>query len=204
MRKIGAVIFDGFEMLDYYGPLEMFAMHRDAFEILAVGENADGAKASGGPITVPDATFADGTDYDVLLVPGGMGTRAELENPAMLDWLRAACAKAEIVTSVCTGSALLARAGLLDGRAATTNKRAFDWVREVSKTDTVKWQKHARWVEDGKFYTSSGVSAGMDMSLAVIQRLLGDQAAVDAAMWAEYTPNTNPNNDPFALEESDT
>lgn len=199
MRKIGAVIFDGFEMLDYYGPLEMFAMHRDAFEIVAVGENASGAEASGGPVTVPDATFADGSDYDVLLIPGGMGSRAELENPVMLDWLRAACDKAEVVTSVCTGSALLARAGVLDGSAATTNKRAFDWVREVSQTDAVTWKKHARWVEDGNFFTSSGVSAGMDMSLAVIEQLLGKDAARDAALWAEYEPNTDPNNDPFAI-----
>ncbi|WP_299348795.1 DJ-1/PfpI family protein [uncultured Shimia sp.] len=204
MRKIGAVIFDGFEMLDYYGPLEMFAMHRDAFEIVAVGQNGDGAQASGGPRTMPDATFSDGTSYDILLVPGGMGTRAELDNPVMLDWLRAACAEAEIVTSVCTGSALLARAGALDGRAATTNKRAFDWVCDVAQTDTVTWKQTARWVEDGKFFTSSGVSAGMDMSLAVIERLLGKDAARDAALWAEYEPNTDPNNDPFALEESDT
>ncbi|MCP4821297.1 MAG: DJ-1/PfpI family protein, partial [Shimia sp.] len=110
-------------------------------------------------------------------------------------------AKAEVVTSVCTGSALLARAGLLDGRAATTNKLAFDWVRGVSQTETVEWQRSARWVKDGKFYTSSGVSAGTDMSLQVIADLLGAEAAEQAAFWAEYEENNDADNDPFAIEE---
>ncbi|TCL01584.1 DJ-1/PfpI family protein [Shimia isoporae] len=201
MRTIGAVIFDGFEMLDYFGPLEMFSMFRDQFEVKAVGETGRSAKSSGGPSVVPDATFADGTAYDILLVPGGKGTRVEVDNGAMLDWLRAASAEAQVVTSVCTGSALLARAGLLDGRAATTNKLAFDWVCEISKTETVDWRRSARWVKDGKFYTSSGVSAGTDMSLQVIADLLGDDAAKQAAVWAEYEANRDANNDPFAVGE---
>ncbi len=201
MRTIGAVIFEDFEMLDYFGPLEMFAMHRDQFKIVAVAETERPMTSSGGPAVVPDARFADGDTYDVLLVPGGKGVRTEVENTAMLDWLRAASAKAEVVTSVCTGSALLARAGLLDGRAATTNKLAFDWVRGVSQTETVEWQRSARWVKDGKFYTSSGVSAGTDMSLQVIADLLGAEAAEQAAFWAEYEENNDADNDPFTIEE---
>lgn len=202
MRTIGAVIFDGFEMLDYFGPLEMFAMHRDQFKIVAVGESGKAAKSSGGPSVMPDATFADGDVYDVLLVPGGKGTRAEVANPVILDWLRRASEQAEVVTSVCTGSALLARAGVLDGHAATTNKLAFDWVREISQTDKVDWRRSARWVKDGKFYTSSGVSAGTDMSLQVIADLLGEEAAEKAAFWAEYKANRDADNDPFAVEET--
>lgn len=201
MRTIGAVIFEGFEMLDYFGPLEMFAMHRDKFKIVAVGETAKPVTSSGGPAVVPDTTFADGDRYDVVLVPGGKGVRVEIGNTAMLKWLRTACAEAEVVTSVCTGSALLARAGLLDGRVATTNKLAFDWVREVSQTEAVDWLRSARWVKDGKFYTSSGVSAGTDMSLQVIADLLGEEAAQTAAFWAEYEANRDADNDPFALEE---
>lgn len=201
MRTIGAVIFEGFEMLDYFGPLEMFAMHREHFKIVAVGETGHAVASSGGPAVVPDARFDEGDTYDVLLVPGGKGTRDEVENAAMLDWLQQASAKAEVVTSVCTGSALLARAGLLEGRAATTNKLAFDWVREISRTDTVNWKPKARWVKDGKFYTSSGVSAGTDMSLQVIADLLGEAAADKAAFWAEYEANRDADNDPFAVEE---
>ena len=196
MRTVGAVLFEGFEMLDLYGPLEMFAMHRDAFAIRAVAQARGPVLASGGSASVAQDRFGD-KRYDILLVPGGAGTRAEAENKVMLDWLREASRSAELVTSVCTGSALLAAAGLLDGRKATTNKRAFDWAAGFGPR--VHWQRKARWVEDGKFLTSSGVSAGIDMSLAVIERLLGPQAAEDAAMWAEYERNADPDNDPFEV-----
>ena len=195
MRRLAAVLFEGFEMLDYFGPLEMFAMFPDQIEILAVAEHAAPVRASGGPAVMPDRVFADGVDYDLLLVPGGRGTRREVDNAALIDWLRAASEKAELVTSVCTGAALLARAGLLDGRAATSNKLAFDWV--ASQSDKVDWRASARWVADGRFLTSSGVSAGIDMSLDALARLLGPEAAEKAAHWAEYVANRDPENDPF-------
>ncbi|KIC13678.1 DJ-1/PfpI family protein [Leisingera sp. ANG-Vp] len=197
MRTIGAVIFEGFEMLDYFGPLQMFKNFPEDFRILAVSETMAPVRCSGGPEVVPDRCFADGAEYDLLLVPGGMGTRKEAGNTAMLSWLRQAAGHAGIVMSVCTGSALLARAGVLDGLPATSNKRAFDWVR--SQSDKVDWQERARWVEAGKVFTSSGVSAGLDMSLAVLARLLGREAAGNAALWAEYLPNLDPDNDPFSL-----
>ena len=113
-----------------------------------------------------------------------------------LDWLRARAAAASIVTSVCTGSGLLAKAGLLDGLRATSNKRAFEWAE--AQSERVRWVREARWVEDGRFFTSSGVSAGIDMSLAVIGKLLGDQRARDFAAWAEYEWNEEAGRDPFA------
>ena len=100
------------------------------------------------------------------------------------------------MTSVCTGSALLASAGLLENMKATTNKEAFAWT--TSYGDKVNWQREARWVEDGKFFTSSGVSAGMDMSLALIARLLGQETAEKGANWAEYEWHKDANRDPFA------
>lgn len=196
MKTVGAVLFEGFEMLDFYGPLEMFSMHREAFEIRTVAEVSGPVKASGGPETVAQDAFGD-QSYDILLVPGGIGVREARKSAAMLEWLCFASGTAEYVTSVCTGSALLAQAGLLDGKRATTNKLAFDWVAEQGpKTD---WQRGARWVEDGKFFTSSGVSAGIDMSLALIERLLGPKASQDAAFWAEYERNSDPDNDPFEV-----
>lgn len=196
---IGAVIFPGFEMLDYYGPLELFSMHRDDFTIRAVAQTGDPVPASGGPATLPDAVFADGTAYDILLVPGGAGVRVAKDDAALLGWLAQACGAARIVSSVCTGSLLLARSGVLAGRKATTNKMAFDWVRDHS--DGVDWQPSARWVKDDKFYTSSGVSAGMDMTLALLSDLLGDAAAQQAATAAEYIRNDDPDNDPFAVKD---
>ncbi|WP_299689187.1 DJ-1/PfpI family protein [uncultured Tateyamaria sp.] len=200
MRKIAAVLFPDFEMLDLYGPLEMFSFFPEAFEIRTVALAAGPVKASGGPDTVAQDAVTDGVDYDLLLVPGGRGTRSIVDNQTLLNWLRVQAARAEYVASVCTGSLLLAKAGVLDGRKATTNKLAFDKV--AGQTTGVDWQRRARWVCDGNLFTASGVSAGMDMTLAVIEDCLGAKAAKDAARWAEYTRNTDANNDPFAAPEA--
>lgn len=133
---------------------------------------------------------------DVLLVPGGWGTRKEVQNESFLDSLRKLSAKSRYTTSVCTGSAILAKAGLLDGRRATSNKRAFAWV--TSQSDSVSWVRKARWVEDGHLFTSSGVSAGMDMALALIERLFHHDSALRAAARAEYTWHQDSTFDPFS------
>jgi len=195
-RSIGIVLFPGFEMLDAMGPVELFGMHSDAFDIVIVAEKAGSVASDQGPKLVVDATFADDRQFDILLVPGGPGTRQQVENPVIVDWLRQASARAEYVTSVCTGAVLLAQAGILNGKRATTNKVSFAWV--VSQGPTVDWVTEARWVEDGTVMTSSGVSAGMDMALALISRLLGEKAADDAALWAEYTWHKDRDYDPFA------
>ncbi|MEE2980911.1 MAG: DJ-1/PfpI family protein [Pseudomonadota bacterium] len=196
MRKIGAVVFPGFELLDMYGPLEMFGMIEDKLELRMVAETSDPVECGMGPKTVVDDQFSDGVQYDILLVPGGPGTRREAENKAFHEWLRDQSDGAELVTSVCTGSAILAAAGLLDGRRATTNKQAFAWASSFGPK--VDWQKQARWVEDGKFFTASGVSAGMDMSLAVIARFFGTEMAGQASVWAEYDWHRDRTWDPFA------
>ena len=196
MRSIGVVLFPEFELLDVFGPLEMYGMAPESFEIHMVAERSGEVASKQGPRSVVEHVFADERQYDLLLVPGGRGTRVEVDNPRLLDWLRAQSAGAEYVTSVCTGSALLAKAGILDGARATTNKRAFAWA--ASQSDQVNWVKEARWVEDGRFFTSSGVSAGMDMSLAVIARLLGRDTAQQIAIWTEYEWHSESGWDPFA------
>lgn len=197
-RTLGVLLFDQFELLDVFGPLEMFGMLDEEFTIRLISEQEALVPSTQGPRSVIDDHFADDRAYDVLLVPGGRGTRREVANRALLDWLARTSVRTEIVASVCTGSALLAKAGLLDGRRATTNKLAFDWV--ASQRPAVQWQRRARWVEDGKFFTSSGVSAGMDMALALIERLCGIARAREAAHWAEYVWNEDSENDPFAGE----
>ena len=114
----------------------------------------------------------------------------------LIDFIRSRSSEAEIVMSVCTGAALLARAGLLDGRRATTNKRAFAWP--VSQGPYVNWIRQARWIEDGKFVTSSGISAGIDMALAVIGRRYGGETAGDIAAAMEYEWHRDAHWDPFA------
>ena len=194
--SVAGVVFDGFELLDLFGPLEMFGLLPDHYRISLVGEQGEPVTSAQGPVSVVDHAFADSPAFDLLLVPGGRGTRREVDNPVILEWLRQQAATARYVTSVCTGSALLARAGLLDDRRATTNKAAFGWVAQQGPA--VDWQTRARWVEDGRFFTSSGVSAGMDMALAVIADMLGVEQALEVATWSEYDWHRDPHHDPFA------
>jgi transcriptional regulator GlxA family with amidase domain len=195
-RSIGVVLFPDFELLDVFGPLEMFGLLPEHFKLCLLSENGGTVASRQGPESVVNYEFAKAPQQDILLVPGGMGTRQEVENPLLLNWLRQQASGAEFVVSVCTGSALLARARLLDGLRATTNKAAFAWV--ASQGSEVLWQRRARWVEDGRFFTASGVSAGIDMSLALIARLLGRETALQVAQWAEYEWHQDPEWDPFA------
>lgn len=201
---LGAIIYPGFEMLDLFGPLEMFSMvPRESLTIHMVAENAGPVPAAlgmeiSGPKVIADYGFADAPPLDIILLPGGFGTLPELENSNMLDFLAQRCKSARITASVCSGSALLARAGVLDGRRATSNKQLF--ALATSQSDKVTWVEAARWVEDGPYVTSSGVSAGTDMALAVIQRLWGEELALTTAEFAEYTWHRDADNDPFASQ----
>ena len=128
-------------------------------------------------------------------MPGGIGTLAELANERLLTFLRDASQTAQVTMSVCSGSAILAKAGLLDGRRATTNKQFFNLA--TSQSDKVEWVEEARWVDAGSFVTSSGVSAGIDMALAVIERLFDSQRAEQIAVRTEYEWHRDPSWDPF-------
>ena len=195
-RTLGVVLFEGFELLDVFGPLEMFGLAADHFEIRLISETGGVVASRQGPKSICDDSFQSAPAIDVLLVPGGIGTRREVNNPVLLNWLKERSQQAELVASVCTGSALLAKAGVLDGLRATSNKLAFAWA--ASQSEKVQWQQQARWVEDGKVFSSSGVSAGIDMALAVIAKLVSQQAAEDAANFAEYTWQRDADCDPFA------
>ena len=195
-RKLGAVLYPQFELLDLYGPLEMFGSVGPEIEIVTVAQEAGPVASAQGPETVATHGFADCPALDLILLPGGIGTLAELQNEAMLDFLRTRAPQAEVTMSVCSGSALLAKAGLLDGRRATSNKVFFSLASDQS--EKVDWVTEARWVEDGPFVTSSGVSAGTDMSLAVIANLFGRERAEKITVITEYEWSTDPTRDPFA------
>lgn len=193
---LGMVVFEGFELLDTFGPLEMFGSLRDKVEIVMIGQQHGSVKSSAGPAVVVDRTFEEIKALDILMIPGGGGTRKEVNNQPFLDALKKLGEQTPHVASICTGAALLAKTGLIDGIKATTNKRAFKWA--TSQSDQVLWIKEARWVEDGKFFTSSGVSAGTDMALALIEKLFGYDVAMNTANGAEYIWNKDPHYDPFA------
>jgi len=195
-RTLGVVLFPYFETLDVFGPLQMFGSAADRFDIVTVAEQTGPVASTQGQSVVVDRDLEGCPPLDLLLIPGGLGTRQQVNSPGLLRWLGERASDSELVMTVCTGAALLARTGLLDGRRATTNKRAFSWVAEQGPR--VQWVKKARWVEDGKFVTSAGVSAGIDMALAAIARLAGEQLSEELAAHAEYTRQDDPADDPFA------
>jgi transcriptional regulator GlxA family with amidase domain len=193
---VGILIFDGVEVLDFAGPFEVFSRTRlkpgaesrrsdeDApFEVFTVGPTRDVVLATGGLKVVPAYALANTPPIDLLLIPGGFGTRPLLDNAPMIEWIRATAGRARHVTSVCTGALLLAKAGLLANRRATTHWGALDLLATIDPT--IRVQRGVRAVHDG-VVTSAGVSAGIDMALEVVERLFGADVANDTAHYMEY------------------
>jgi putative intracellular protease/amidase len=137
-------------------------------------------------------------ELDLLLLPGGIGTLPMLADEPLQDFLRARATTAEVTMSVCSGSAILAKAGLLDGRRATSNKVFF--ALATSQSEKVTWVPEARWVEDGPFVTASGVSAGIDIALGVIANLWGRESAEAVALVTEYQWHSDASSDPFVAQ----
>ncbi|MDA0824142.1 MAG: DJ-1/PfpI family protein [Proteobacteria bacterium] len=194
-KTLGAILFDDFELLDLYGPLEMFGNIGPELKIVTIAERAGPVRSAQGPSTLAEYCFETAPALDFVLIPGGYGTFEQAKNSAMLEFLTVKAKAAEGTMSVCSGSGVLASAGLLDGRKATTNKLFFSAI--TAESPQVNWQKNARWVEDGNVFTSSGVSAGTDMSLAFIARHYGVDRAHGVARMTEYDWQMDPNEDKF-------
>ncbi len=191
-RTLAILIFDDVEVLDFCGPFEVFSVASrftdlPAFNLLTVAEKAGPVVTRSGLSVNPDHRLADCPQPDLLLVPGGQGTRKEMHNPVLIDWIRQASLKAELVLSVCTGALLLAKAGLLDGLEATTHHGAIELLRQTAPKTMVHGR---RFVDNGRVICSAGIAAGIDMSLHVVIRLLGEAVAEKTAWEMEY-PNTS-------------
>lgn len=208
---VGVLLFPGFEMLDAYGPMEMWgslkhaparfwggADKRVSVRLVTIAAARGEIPSNQGPKTVAEYGYADAPKLDYLLVPGGIGAVPLVRDTATLNWLRAQAGTSKVVMSVCNGASLLAAAGILDGRPATTNKMAF--ASSTAPGPKVNWIKQARWVDDGTVVSSSGVSAGMDMTLAVIARLYGQPLSEWLAQITEYDAHGDPSWDPFAVK----
>ena len=209
-QRIGIFVFDGFEPIDVWGFAEPFAIARFfgtpyadpsayPFEIVLIGKEGKPVKSINGPSVAPDWDFerARGEKLDLLMILGGGGTWPLLDEEnhpkdveALLEWVHAIDSRAQIMASVCTGAAVLARAGLLDGLPAATNHASFDWVAQHGPY--VRWDSVSRWVDAGKYVTSAGVSAGIDMGFYLVSRLAGRAVAENAAMAAEYDWRRDP------------
>jgi transcriptional regulator GlxA family with amidase domain len=190
-RTVAILLFDEIEVLDFAGPFEVFAVTNELsndqlFAVVTVAAEKRAIRARNGLSVNPDHTLADCPPPDILIVPGGLGTRALLKNQPVLDWIKSINTTAEIVASVCTGSVVLGRAGLLDGLKATTHHECFDLLREHAPRTTVV--ETDRFIDNGRILTAAGISAGIDMSLHLVARLHGAATAQKSARYMEYHP----------------
>jgi transcriptional regulator GlxA family with amidase domain len=186
---IGIVVFDDAEELDWVGPWEVFKMARMGHEelrIVLIAESVEPVRCAGGLRVLPDCSFADAPALDVLLVPGGQGTRVEMKNPVLLEWLAKTARSCEWVTSVCTGAAVLHAAGLAEGKRVTTHWAYLGTLREAAPKATVL--ERVRYVRDGNLVTAAGVSAGIDMSLWLVGQMYGVDHARLVQRAMEYDP----------------
>lgn len=188
-RNVAILIFDRIEVLDFAGPFEVFSVAADMiapspFNVYTVSWSAGPIYTRGRLSVNPDHIVADMPQPDILLIPGGSGTRAFLDNQPFLDWLAGQRDKAERILSVCTGARLLAQSGLLDGLDATTHHTAFDHVRQLAPhANVIEGQ---RFIDAGQIVTSAGVSAGIDMSLYIVGQLVGEEGEMIVREEMEY------------------
>lgn len=189
-RNVAILVFDDVEVLDFAGPHEVFAVAGDLirpppFYVYEVGLTAGPVIARGRLLAAPRYTIDDCPDPDILIIPGGMGTRPLLKDRKLIEWIADRAEKVELLLSVCTGALLLAKAGLLAGKRATTHHGAFEQLSQISPSTEIALGE--RFVESSKrIITSGGISAGIDMSLAVVERLLGDKAKATVVEEMEY------------------
>ncbi|CAG8618068.1 1811_t:CDS:2 [Gigaspora margarita] len=199
---VGAILYPGYDLLDFNGPisfLRILKKYELDIKIITISQHGGNVESESQCSNLSNYSFDECPNFNVLLVPGGIGTRKEIDNSVLINFIDKWIPKVEYVLTVCTGSSLIAKTGHLDGKKATSNKRAFKWV--TSHGPKVNWIKHARWVVDGKFYTSAG---GMDMVLGWISDVFGEKYAKDAALHAEYEWHSDPSWDPFSEMELDS
>jgi len=197
MEQFAVLLFKDFETLDVFGPVEIFAVANDLYRVSFYSESGGLVTNSHGVSieTQPLEKISGGVD--ILLIPGGYGTRPLVDNLPFIARIKAIALASKYVLTVCTGSALLAKTGLLDNRQATSNKRSFEWV--CRNGPRVSWARKARWTVDGNYYTSSGVSAGMDMSFGFLKDRYGEAFSRDIAFRIEYNPQEDKDHDPFSV-----
>lgn len=188
-NTIGILLFDDVEELDFAGPWEVFAgasQAKPGLRAVTVAQEDRVVRCAKGLRVLPDHSFADAPPLDVVLVPGGQGTRKEAENPVLLDWLRKVGAEARWVTSVCTGSLLLQTAGFTQGKRITTHWAFVPTLRERAPDATVL--ERVRYVRDGNLVTAAGVSAGIDMALWLLGQLYEPEFARQVQHYIQYDP----------------
>ena len=197
---VGILIFDDVEILDVAGPFEVFAVtslneeqrlqQSSPFKVYLISELNKQITAIGGLRLTPDMTIAECQELDLLIIPGGWGTRKESKNKILVNWIGNQFTNDRLIASVCTGSSLLGKAGLLDGRDATTHWRAFDFLQESAPKARIL--KNVRFTLIEPIFTSAGVSAGIDLALRIVSHFFGTEIGQTTARHMEYPyPNSD-------------
>ena len=191
---VGILIFDDVEILDVAGPFEVFSVTRlndeqrrqqsSPFKVYLIAEKNKQIIAIGGLRLTPDVTISECPELDLLIIPGGWGTRKESKNKILVKWISNQFTKDRLIASVCTGSSLLGKAGLLDGRDATTHWRAFDFLQESAPKARIL--KNVRFTLTEPIFTSAGVSAGIDLALRIVSHFFGTNVGQATAHHMEY------------------
>jgi transcriptional regulator GlxA family with amidase domain len=181
-KKVAILVFDGMEILDFAGPSEVFAS-APGFEVYTVAAAAAPVLSQGFVTITPKYTLANCPAPDIVVVPGG-STDGLVQNESIVRWVQACATRAEVMLSVCTGAALLSKAGLLDGKQATTFHSYIDELQRITPKATIL--RNTRFVDNGQVITTAGISAGIDGALHVVARLQGEDAARQAAQYMEY------------------
>lgn len=189
MKNVAILIFDEVEVMDFCGPFEVFSVtgrrdNTNPFEVYTVAEKDSPVFARNRLSVNPHFTIHNCPKPDILIIPGGFGTRREMHNQIVIDWIKEKSFNAELILSVCTGSLLLAKAGLLEGLSATTHHSAIDLLRETAPN--TKIEPDRRFIDNGRVIISAGVAAGIDMSFYVVGKLLGRDTAIETARYIEY------------------
>lgn len=189
MRNVGIYLFNKVELLDFAGPYEVFSTaaelnDRKQFRVFTISEDGGAIKSVNGLIVIPDYSFSNHPKIDILIIPGGEGTKAEIKKKKVMEWVNKTQGSAEIMATVCSGARIPAVLGLLDGLEATTHQSVIDDVKKLAPNVTIDHTK--RFIDNGKIMTSGGISAGIDLSLHIVKKLCGEDTAQKTMEYMEY------------------
>ncbi|MDQ8738706.1 DJ-1/PfpI family protein [Paenibacillus sp. LHD-38] len=184
-KNIAILIFDNVTILDFTGPYDVFThANREDIKVYTVAENLSVVTGYGNLCIMPNYSIFDCPKPDILIIPGGLGTRKEMHNPIIIEWIKQSYNNIELMFSVCSGALLLAKAGLLDGLKATTHHNVFGLLEEIAPTTEII--RDRRFVDNGKILLSAGISAGIDLSLFVVEKVFGKERALQTTNGMEY------------------
>lgn len=187
--NVGILLFNEVEVLDFAGPFEVFSVtsefnNNELFKVFTVTQNGKEIRSVNGLKIIPDFSFGDHPNIDILIIPGGVGTKSEMLKEDVLEWVKGNYSSSKITMSVCSGARLLGKLGLLNGLECTTHHEVIEHLREIAPKAIIKTDK--RFIDNSKLFTSAGISAGIDLSLYIAEKLYGSDVANKTRVYMEY------------------